>query len=224
MGSRAGQSDAGGKLIFTGHRWPAARACGRSVVAIVGTEGTLAPTRGIVDITTTGQGRAWTPEPVDATWRNLADLDLESAPACEGFVRRYGDPSGLLKPQIFPERTRPAVPSVTVTRVIGRSTAFTATGAMDSSATHIVPKAAEVSNRNPDAVNCSRWFTLAHVLRQAAQAWESVDTDGSQSPERRHASARSIALPQPIIDRPSSAARGRRYGRAARHRARIPGR
>ena len=49
--------------------------------------------RGNVDIAVhSGEGRIWTPEPVDASWRNFATLELHSEKDCVEFVRRRGDP------------------------------------------------------------------------------------------------------------------------------------
>ena len=49
--------------------------------------------RGHVDIAVhSGEGRIWTPEPVDASWRNFADLELHSQKDCVAFVQRRGDP------------------------------------------------------------------------------------------------------------------------------------
>src|SRR5262249_50584879 len=95
----------GRKLVFLGHRWPAADAPGEPVLrGLVFADGTLLRRRSLVEIAAPGDGRAWTPEPVDATWRDLAELDLADPDACEAFARRRGDPSGVLsagKPQSY---------------------------------------------------------------------------------------------------------------------------
>jgi len=76
-----------------GHRWPAAHAESPPRPLVVG--GTASR---FVVITVSGEGRAWSPEPVDATWRDLAELDLADPIACQAFARRRGDPSGVLSP------------------------------------------------------------------------------------------------------------------------------
>ena len=49
--------------------------------------------RGHVDIAVhSGEGRIWTPEPVDASWRSFAALELHSEKDCVAFVQRRGDP------------------------------------------------------------------------------------------------------------------------------------
>jgi hypothetical protein len=123
-------------------------------------DGTLLPSRSFVEITTTGDGRAWTPEPVDATWRDLSDLDLADPEACQTFVRRVGDPSGELlktrRPEGYvreaprqggPPRIRP-IPAV------------------------------------PGKVVTSRWLPLAMALQQAERGWQAPDKLGVSHPVR----------------------------------------
>ena len=78
-------------LIFSGRRWPAARITGRRQIAVSLPDRATLEEHGFVTITSGGRTRMWTPEPVDASWRTFAELDLGSA-ACEDFVKRRGDP------------------------------------------------------------------------------------------------------------------------------------
>ena len=87
-------------LIFKGLRFPAARTTGRHHLVIPNPDGTLLKARGFVTIATSGRGRAWTPEPVDATWRTFAGLDLGGSVDGEDFVQRRGDPFGQRGKQI----------------------------------------------------------------------------------------------------------------------------
>ena len=94
------QDGLGLTLIFSGLRWPTAQPAydyqlatallsegGREVVDAV------RRSRGCVDIAVhSGEGRIWTPEPVDASWRNFANLELGSEKDCVAVVRRRGDP------------------------------------------------------------------------------------------------------------------------------------
>jgi hypothetical protein len=45
-----------------------------------------------------GIGREWTPDPTDASWRNLGEIHLDSVPEVENFVARRGDPDSQLGP------------------------------------------------------------------------------------------------------------------------------
>jgi hypothetical protein len=111
----------------------------------------MAPTA-FVRITTTGQGATWTPEPVDATWRDLAELDLSDPIACQVFARRRGDVAEKLS-QGRPERHR--------LNQIGQR----------------IPMAPAV----PGVVTTSQWEPLALALQQAALAWEPADDGGGVS-------------------------------------------
>jgi hypothetical protein len=87
------------ELIFHGLRWPGAYAAGAHHQIIPRADGSLARESRFVNITgAIGKGRRWTPEPTDATWKNLAELDLDSFPDSAHFVQRRGDPYGALKP------------------------------------------------------------------------------------------------------------------------------
>ena len=102
-----------------------------------------------VRITTTGQGAGWTPEPVDATWRDLAELDLADPIACQTFARRRGDPAEKLS-QGRDELYR--------LNQIGQR----------------IPMRSAV----PGVVTTSQWERLALALRQAALAWDPADHSG----------------------------------------------
>jgi hypothetical protein len=94
------QFEARSELIFSGLRWPGAEAAGRQHLTIPRADGSLTTHSGFVTIVVFGdvEGRKWAPEPTDATWRSLAELDLDSFPDSAAFVRRRGDPYGALKP------------------------------------------------------------------------------------------------------------------------------
>ena len=149
----------GRKLVFQGHRWPAADAQGGPVLPdLVFSDGTLLQDRSFVEIATTGDGRAWTPEPVDATWRDLAELDLADPDACEAFARRRGDPSGALsagKPQSY-------VSTVSRHGVRG---------------SRPVPAV-------PGRVVTIRWWPLVMALQQAVRGWMPPDELGVSYPVR----------------------------------------
>ena len=58
----------------------------------------LAFEAGFVIITVIGgKGRRWTPEPNDASWRDMAEPDLNDFHLSAHFVQRRGDPYGLFK-------------------------------------------------------------------------------------------------------------------------------
>jgi hypothetical protein len=79
-------------LDFGAVRWPRARAA-PGQFQLVGMPS------GYVDVAVErGIGRAWKPEPIDATWRSLAELDLGDVAAVERFVQLRGDPFGELRP------------------------------------------------------------------------------------------------------------------------------
>jgi hypothetical protein len=94
------QDGLGLTLVFSGLRWPTAQPAydyqlatallsesGREVVDAV------RRSRGCVDIAVhSGEGRIWTPESVDASWRNFATLELGSEKDSVAFVQRRGDP------------------------------------------------------------------------------------------------------------------------------------
>ena len=150
----------GRKLIFQGHRWSAADAQAEPVVmGMTLADGTLLSPQNFVEITTTGDGRAWTPEPVDATWRDLAELDLADPDACEAFARRRGDPSGGLSK--------------------GRPQGWTLQAPRQGGPPRNVPHPAV-----PGRVVTSQWWPLAMALQQAARGWTPPDELGVSYPIR----------------------------------------
>jgi hypothetical protein len=107
MRTPAKHSKARSELIFSGLRWPGAYAAGSRHQIIPRADGSLDAESRFVNITgAVGKGRRWTPEPIDATWRSLAELDLDSFPDSAHFVRRRGDPYGVLKPDNFISTTQ----------------------------------------------------------------------------------------------------------------------
>jgi hypothetical protein len=136
-------------VVFQGHRWPAAEARTEPIwLATTLEDGTPLAPQAFVQITTTGQGADWTPEPVDASWRDMSQLDLADAAACQTFVRRRGDPAGRLAP------ARP---------IMSTRNGISGTPRMPSPS---VP------------VTTSQWLPLVLALRQAAGAWGPADADG----------------------------------------------
>jgi hypothetical protein len=85
-------------ILFSGRRWPHAQVGGRQTVAVALADGSFLTERGFANIIAHGEGRVWTPEANDASWRNLAELDLDDPRACADFAKRRGDPSGALRP------------------------------------------------------------------------------------------------------------------------------
>ena len=85
-------------LVFSGLRWPKAelrfyRRFSRETYEIGPYEDRVTEDRDQFDIVVrTGEGRLWTPEPIDASWRNFGDLDFGSAADCVLFVQRRGAP------------------------------------------------------------------------------------------------------------------------------------
>jgi hypothetical protein len=166
-GCRTKQSVSGRKLIFQGHRWPAATAQGVRAVTMTRADGVLLQPQNFVEIVTTGAGRAWTPEPVDASWRDLAELDLADPAACQNFARRIGDPAGGLFRQSVPpfhgrveRRYRgPGMPPMLI-------------------------RDATPYQRPRGEVTTSQWWSLAMALQQAAQGWTPPDKLGVSYPVR----------------------------------------
>lgn len=73
-----------GELIWKGRAWPAAEIVGRT-----GQDFTFK---------TSGHGRPVELAGPAAWWRNFSELNLDDPDAVIGFVRRRGDPTGMLSP------------------------------------------------------------------------------------------------------------------------------
>lgn len=73
-----------GELFWGGHAWPAAQIVGRTGEDFI--------------FKTTGKGRFIQFREPAAWWRNFSEIDLNDADAVIGFVRRRGDPFGVLSP------------------------------------------------------------------------------------------------------------------------------
>ena len=82
-------------LVFEGTAWPAARITGRLPIS-PHDPGSRAPARTIFTIAASGHGRRWSTTRPQAFWRSFAETDLNDAEAVLAFVRRRGDPQGLL--------------------------------------------------------------------------------------------------------------------------------
>jgi hypothetical protein len=103
------QQGSGRTLIFDGIRWPTAieslPKAERLRLALYKAKGLAVPADFRIGIdfnhlpvaVNTGTGRSWTPEPVDATWRSFADLDLYSPRECAAFVRHRGEPFATIR-------------------------------------------------------------------------------------------------------------------------------
>jgi hypothetical protein len=101
MRTPAKHSKACQELIFHGLRWPGfLREAGQQDLIIPRADGSMFVESRFVSFRgdAVGKGRRWTPEPIDATWRSLAELDLDSFSDCAHFVHRRGDPYGALRP------------------------------------------------------------------------------------------------------------------------------
>ncbi|NKM56360.1 hypothetical protein GFL21_17855 [Rhizobium anhuiense] len=73
-----------GELIWKGRAWPAAEIASRTGDDFV--------------FKTSGHGRPIELAGPAAWWRNFSELDLDDPDAVVGFVKRRGDPSGILSP------------------------------------------------------------------------------------------------------------------------------
>ncbi|MGH0357510.1 hypothetical protein GHJ84_08740 [Sinorhizobium meliloti] len=73
-----------GELFWSGQAWPAAEIAGRTGEDFI--------------FKTTGKGRHIQFREPAAWWRNFSEVDLNDANAVIGFVRRRGDPFGMLSP------------------------------------------------------------------------------------------------------------------------------
>jgi hypothetical protein len=173
----------GGTLIFEkAHRWPAAIAQAKPVMLTMTlSDGTPLPPRRFITITATGAGRSWLPEPVDATWRDLAETDLGDPAACQAFARRRGDPAGELS--LLRAHPKWGPPLDRRPGRAGTGRAFYADPVADNAYRSVIT---------------SRWAPLAAALQQAASAWDPPDANGVSHPggkARRNQAARFVDQP-----------------------------
>ena len=78
----AGQRMQGVPVIFRGLRWPAAQSVSSEEASSFVT----------IHVPRGQRGRIWVPEATDATWRDLAEINLSDEQSCLDFVQRRGDP------------------------------------------------------------------------------------------------------------------------------------
>ena len=69
-------------VIFRGLRWPAAQSVSSEEASSFVT----------IHVPRGQRGRIWVPEATDATWRDLAEINLSDEQSCLDFVQRRGDP------------------------------------------------------------------------------------------------------------------------------------
>ncbi len=81
-----------GELNWKGRAWPAAEIVGRTGQDFI--------------FKTSGRGRPIELAGPAAWWRNFSELDFDDANAVIGFVRRRGDPSGVLSPTAQSDSSR----------------------------------------------------------------------------------------------------------------------
>jgi hypothetical protein len=89
----------GDTLVFEGIAWPAARVVNSAPMSFrtYPHDGDYRPEpRTIFTLATTGRGRRWSTTRPQGFWRDFATLEFDDAEAVTAFVRRRGDPAGLL--------------------------------------------------------------------------------------------------------------------------------
>ncbi|RWK11852.1 hypothetical protein [Mesorhizobium sp.] len=86
-------------LVFSGHRWPAARILDRKEILRRPEDSAALETVSVFTISASGNGRAWETEEPRGFWRTFAELDQNDEAAVIDIVRRYGDPDGQLLPE-----------------------------------------------------------------------------------------------------------------------------
>jgi hypothetical protein len=90
-------------LLFSGIRWPAARVIerraipGRQRSGWVGESGELQWQEALI-VETTGNGHPYEIKHAEGWWRDLAELRIDDERRILSFLRRRGDPLGVLKP------------------------------------------------------------------------------------------------------------------------------
>src|SRR5262245_9830994 len=89
----------GSTLIFDGLAWPAARIVGSSSMVFKTypyDAEDKPPSRPLFTLSASGRGRRWSATRPEGFWRDFTELDLANAEAVAAFVRRRGDPVGML--------------------------------------------------------------------------------------------------------------------------------
>ena len=98
-GSRRREMAAGDTLIFSGIRWPTARVIDSTPMVFrthPHIEDYRPPSRTIFTLAATGRGRRWSSTRPQGFWRDFAELKIDDGEAVTEFIRRRGDPQGLL--------------------------------------------------------------------------------------------------------------------------------
>jgi hypothetical protein len=89
----------GDTLVFEGRRWPAAQITAATPMVLRTYPHDLdyrPPSRTIFKLGATGRGRRWSSTHPAGFWRDFAGLEIGKAESVVAFVRRRGDPEGLL--------------------------------------------------------------------------------------------------------------------------------
>jgi hypothetical protein len=89
----------GNTLIFDGLAWPATRVLGSTPMVFKTYPHNVddkPPSRTIFTLAASGRGRRWSATRPDGFWRDFTELELADTEAVTAFVRRRGDPDGLL--------------------------------------------------------------------------------------------------------------------------------
>src|SRR6476620_12603954 len=89
--------EASAALVFSGPRFPYARATAGGDARIVRIDGSETTRKIAIVSVERGQGRTWTPDPNDASWRSFSEIDIGDPVAVEAFVRLRGDPYDKLR-------------------------------------------------------------------------------------------------------------------------------
>jgi hypothetical protein len=89
----------GHTLMFDGLAWPAARIVASSAMVFKSYPHNAVykpPAHPVFTLATTGHGRRWETTRPEGFWRDFAELDIADNEAVTAFVRRRGDPDGML--------------------------------------------------------------------------------------------------------------------------------
>ena len=85
-------------LVFSGVARPSVRVIERRMTAAPGTGWGADPRQEALIIETSGKGRPYQIEHAEGWWRDLAELRIDDEPRVLSFLKRRGDPNGLLQP------------------------------------------------------------------------------------------------------------------------------